>query len=140
VGTFTVLKTKAVPVVPTVPIKFDEFSRIENEMSFLKKWATQVANERQEQTAPSGKLALFPVAKPEVDTFGPGRPSPENARRPVAERCKESLELHGELNHLYNTRAAILEAVAGLPRDEAERQAMIEVKATDTYRAWQSLG
>lgn len=75
-----------------------------------------------------------------ANAYSPGRPSPDNANRPVAERYKESLELHGELNHLYNTRAAILEAVAGLSRVEAERLAMSEVKATESYLRWRALG
>src|SRR4030095_1108344 len=63
----------------------------------------------------------------QTENYGPGRPSPENAARPVAERCKEARELCGELNHLYDTRAAILEGVAGFSRAEAERLAMSEV-------------
>jgi hypothetical protein len=74
------------------------------------------------------------------DNVGAGRPSPENACRPITERMKESRELHGELNHLYNTRAAILEAVAGFSKVEAERMAMSEVRATETYRRWLALG
>jgi hypothetical protein len=69
----------------------------------------------------------------------PGHPSPENASRPIADRCAEALELCGELTHFYNLRAEALEA-AGVPSDEANRVAMIETKATSTYLRWQALG
>jgi hypothetical protein len=69
-----------------------------------------------------------------------GRPSPENARRPVDERCAEALELLGELIEIFNDRASVLEFDAHFPRAEAERLATLEVCATETYRRWRALG
>ena len=76
----------------------------------------------------------------EVNSYGPGRPSSENAGRPIEDRNAEALELLGETIDFFNERASILEYDAGFPRDEAEQLAMIEVKASEIYRAWQSLG
>lgn len=84
------------------------------------------------------KLEIIAVLNHE--DYGAGRPSPENATKPVEERCSEALELLGELTDLYNQRAAVLEYEAGFPRDEAERLAMIETKATETFRCWCRLG
>lgn len=106
-------------------------------MSFLKKWASKATEEEKPE---ENRLAFFPVPKPEADTYGPGRPSPENAGRAVEDRLTEARELIGELIDFYNERASVHEYDAGFPRDEAERLAMLEVQATDTYRRWRALG
>ncbi len=72
--------------------------------------------------------------------YGRGRPSLENASRPIEERCAEALELLGELTEFCNERASILEFKGHFPRAEAERLALIETKATETYRRWLALG
>jgi hypothetical protein len=71
---------------------------------------------------------------------GPGRLSPENVKRPIADRLQEARELLARLSDFYNHRVFVLEQQEGLSRKEAERQAMAEVKASATYRAWRSLG
>jgi hypothetical protein len=92
------------------------------------------------------KLTNLPILTPEAtnahsaDAYGPGRPSPENARRPIEERIAEARELLGEMERLYNRRVAILLALAGLGREEAERRALSEVKASDNYQRWRALG
>ena len=75
----------------------------------------------------------------EGEGYGPGRPSPENASRSVEDRLKEALELLGELTYLYNERAYAFQ-FAGLSRAEAECLSMSEVKQTDAFRRWKSLG
>ena len=80
------------------------------------------------------------AAEPEPENYGPGRPSTENAARPLEDRRNEALELLGELTDFYNQRAAILEYEADFPRLEAERLAMIETRITATYRRWLALG
>jgi hypothetical protein len=111
-------------------------------MSFLKKWAAiKIEDEASSETDLSA-IGSEPEAQAlSLSTeYGPGRPSLENAARPIEERRAEALELAGELNYLFNERAAILEYEARLPREEAERIAMIEVKASETYRCWRALG
>ena len=83
-------------------------------------------------------LTLAPGSH-EGETYGPGRPSPENAGRSFEDRRNEALELLGELTYLYNERAYAFQ-FAGLSRAEAECLAMSEVKQTDTFRRWRSLG
>ena len=66
-------------------------------------------------------------------------PSPEIAASPDKVRCREALELLGELTELYNERASIFEFEGNFPRAEAEHLAMVETKATQTYRRWRAL-
>jgi hypothetical protein len=87
-------------------------------------------------SAPPGHFS--PVRDP--NAYGPGKPSPENAKRPIEVRLRQARELLGELDRFYNTRVTILEALAGLAREEAERRALSEVKASDIYRRWRALG
>jgi hypothetical protein len=102
-------------------------------MSLLKHWREQRATAAEQA---EGKLVSFPG---KAEPYGRGRSSPENARRPVEERCAEALELVGELIELFNERASILEHDAHLPRADAERLATIEVCATEAYSRWRAL-
>jgi hypothetical protein len=109
-------------------------------MSFLKKWASDELqaiplDTRREET----KLDVLPGDMLGAETQESSRRSRKDARRPVGNRLNEARELLGELTHLYNKRASALE-LAGLPNTEAERLAMLEVQATDTYRRWRALG
>ncbi len=76
----------------------------------------------------------------EANSCGAGCPSSGNAIRPLEEQNAEALELLGEMIDFYNERASVLEYDAGFPRDEAERLALIEVKASETFQKWQNLG
>ena len=67
-------------------------------------------------------------------------PGSDLAGRPIAIRRAEALELLGELNYLFDERAAIMEALGGFPREEAERLAMKDIKSSETFRRWQALG
>ena len=69
-----------------------------------------------------------------------GKPSPENAARPIEDRRRESLELCGELTEFYNRLASIFEYEGRFPRAEAQRMAMIETRETELYRRWLALG
>jgi hypothetical protein len=80
------------------------------------------------------------VEQAEGEDYGPGRPSPDTAARPLEDRRNEALELLGELTDFYNQRASILEFEGHFPREEAERLALAETKATETYRRWRALG
>jgi excisionase family DNA binding protein len=79
-----------------------------------------------------------PVGEPKA--YGPGKPSPENAKKPIEVRRRPARQFLDELNRLYNTRAAILQTLAGLAREEAERRALSEVKASDIYQRCRALG
>jgi tubulysin polyketide synthase-like protein len=48
-----------------------------------------------------------------------------------------SLELAGELLHLFNERASILEDELQFSRAEAERIAMLETRSTQRFKQWQ---
>lgn len=55
----------------------------------------------------------------------------------VAFLATKKLELAGELIHLFNERAWAWESDGTFTRDEAERRAMLEVRATPQFRQWQ---
>lgn len=109
-------------------------------MSFLRKWASEATEERsaREDRQPVVPTVL-PSTKRQGNVDGSSHPSPDNAVRLIEDRRAKALELLGELLHLYNERAAILEFDAGFPKAEAERLAMIETTATGVYRRWLAL-
>jgi hypothetical protein len=86
-------------------------------------------------------LAVLTTLQTESEhPWGPGRPSPENACRPIEARRAEAKKLLAELEYLYNERAAIYEYEARLQQAEAERLALIWVRTTELYQSWRSLG
>lgn len=52
---------------------------------------------------------------------------------------KKWLELTGELIHLFNERASVLEYGMRIPRMEAERVARLEVQASSPFVKWNAL-
>src|SRR5262245_57167947 len=101
-------------------------------MSLLKYWRNEIDTSERTKGEPASTLSKSAA-------YGPGHSPPENRLRPIADRCAEALELLGALTHSYNLRAEALEA-AGVPEGEANRVAMIETKATKTFRRWLALG
>ena len=53
----------------------------------------------------------------------------------ILQHLNTQLELEGELTYLFNERASTLEL--RLPRAEAERVAVLEIRATPQFRQWQ---
>lgn len=73
------------------------------------------------------------------EPYGPGRPSPENARRPIADRLVDAQRLLAEMHATWLNR--VNEMVhGGLSLSEAERRVVAETKASELYLEWRALG
>ena len=62
--------------------------------------------------------------------YGPGRPSPENARRPIADRLTDARRLVGEMESLYLQRLPV----------EGDEEAMATLRQSVIYLQWRALG
>ena len=70
---------------------------------------------------------------------GPGRPSPENAVRPIEDRLAEARILLARLHKAYESRFCELWG-NGLSEREAHLGAMLAAKENNVYQRWRSLG
>jgi hypothetical protein len=102
--------------------------------------ATVITPELKQRIVEQKAEIIATLAQARRENYGAGRPSPENAARPIEDRRRESLELRGELTEFYNRLASTFEDEGRFPRAEAERLAMIETRETELYRRWLALG
>ncbi len=78
------------------------------------------------------------LKKAEGQGYGPGRPSPENAKRGIEERNAEARLLLNELDRAYNMAFFEL-CIRGIAEDEGRKRAMQETTSSEVYRRWRAL-